>query len=384
MHVLLVSTSSGSRGGGEIFLIYLAEALRQAGHETSLWCASHTRMDELAARFARYGTVYRDRYLNSYHDRRLRVFSAAFDIGTTRRLAARFSEIPCDIIHLNKQTLEDGLDLIEAVRLCGKPAVSTVHITQRNRELGAFAATPRDWLARRRLTRARSFSWTAVSDARANELRRFIPGDIHAIYNAVGAPPVCDRNSLRAGLLAQGNWPSDTLLAVCVARLVAQKNPSRFLRLAARLLRREPRYRFVWIGDGNLRDDFLKEAATLGLGDAIIVTGWTDAARDLLSTADLYLHPAAFEGLPLSILEAMSVGLPCVLSAAVAAEMEAFDRDSVIVADEEDGSTWLEAAAIPDRRQYHAEASRRLYHDYFRPEALAASVLRLYRSKLMP
>ncbi|HYR57886.1 MAG TPA: hypothetical protein VEO95_04630, partial [Chthoniobacteraceae bacterium] len=69
MKILLASTSSGSRGGGEICLLYLGRALRARGHAVTLWAARHPRMDELAERFAAFGEVVRADYTNTY-DRR--------------------------------------------------------------------------------------------------------------------------------------------------------------------------------------------------------------------------------------------------------------------------------------------------------------------------
>jgi len=40
MKILLVSSGSGSRGGGEIFLVYLAQGLTDRGHEVLVWMPS--------------------------------------------------------------------------------------------------------------------------------------------------------------------------------------------------------------------------------------------------------------------------------------------------------------------------------------------------------
>ncbi|MDB4265236.1 glycosyltransferase family 4 protein [bacterium] len=377
MRVLLLSSSSGSRGGGEIFLLYLAQALREAGHEPILWCASHQRMDELAESFSEIGKVIRDDYPNSYLDRRFRVFSAAFDIRVIRRLARRFSEIDCDVVHINKQTLEDGLDLLEAIRHINKPIVGTIHITQSNCSLGAFAGVWRDTLSRQRLNRIGDIAWTAVSDARADELRAVLSGDVHTIYNAVSEAPAAERTRIREEIIEPRGWPQNTILVVCVARLVTQKDPSRFIRFAAKLHRRVPNTRFLWIGDGELRESFLQQACNKGLGSVIACTGWSKEPRRFLAGADLYLHPAAYEGLPLAILEAMAAGLPCVLSPEIASEANVFDESTVIIAKETDDD-WLELVCSENSRRHYAQTAKRLYLTHFRPEALADAFVKLY------
>jgi glycosyltransferase involved in cell wall biosynthesis len=381
MRILLASSSSGSRGGGEIFLLYLGAALRAAGHEPMLWCSTHERMDELVERFESIGPVFRDDYPNSYHDRRFRVLAAAVDFQTVRRLSKRFQQIECDLIHLNKQTLEDGLDLLAAVQASSRPVVTTIHITQSSRSLGAVAGGLRDAIALRSLRGAKQMGWTAVSDARARELKAFFNGEIHTIYNAVSEHPPGDRRKIRGEILSARGWPEDAVLVVCVARLVPQKDPDRFLRLAAELHQVEPNTRFLWVGDGEERERFLQQSRELGIGDAVDCSGWSAEPRYYLSGADLYLHPAAYEGLPLAILEAMAASLPCVLSPEIAAEVNVFDESNVIIAHADDRK-WGSLAASPETRHRYGVASRELYENHFRPEAMAASFLALYQSKL--
>src|SRR5688500_16843185 len=78
MKILLVSSSSGSRGGGELYLLYLGRALAQRGHSLTLWASTHTRMDELANSFSGIGEVLRSPYRNTY-DHRGRSISSYLD-----------------------------------------------------------------------------------------------------------------------------------------------------------------------------------------------------------------------------------------------------------------------------------------------------------------
>ncbi|NET72268.1 MAG: group 1 glycosyl transferase, partial [Sphaerospermopsis sp. SIO1G2] len=66
MKILFVSSSSGSRGGGELYLIYLGQELAKRGYDVGLWCADSPIMDELANSFVRFGKVLRYPYINTY------------------------------------------------------------------------------------------------------------------------------------------------------------------------------------------------------------------------------------------------------------------------------------------------------------------------------
>src|SRR5712692_4594037 len=154
MRVLLVSSGSGSRGGGEIFLDYLGRGLTDRGHEVLMWVPNHPRMDELAGKCARFARVVRADYRNTY-DHPARSLSTCFNWGVSRRVAREWEELRPDVIHINKQNLEDGLDLLRAVQHCVLPSVCTIHLTQTARYLRARAARLRDRIARWQLRRYR-------------------------------------------------------------------------------------------------------------------------------------------------------------------------------------------------------------------------------------
>lgn len=93
--------------------------------------------------------------------------------------------------------------------------------------------------------------------------------------------------------------------ALCtMGRICFQKNPGTFNRIALAL----PDLHFTWIGDGELRAELTAPNIT--------VTGWLKREQALryLNQSDLFLLPSLWEGLPISLLEAMYAGKPCIAS----------------------------------------------------------------------
>jgi len=101
-----------------------------------------------------------------------------------------------------------------------------------------------------------------------------------------------------------------------VGRITAQKNPVLFSEIA-QSLQSIHATKFVWIGDGEMRNT---------LGDNIEITGWIGKKKLLehLQNLDIYLSTSSWEGLPLSVLQAMCVEKPLLLSNCVG------NRDLVI------------------------------------------------------
>lgn len=75
--------------------------------------------------------------------------------------------------------------------------------------------------------------------------------------------------------------------------------------------------RIRFIGDGPLREEFVKKAEELGIEEYIEFTGRLangDEVREVMRFSDLFILPTYAEGIPRVLLEAMSIGLPCLSS----------------------------------------------------------------------
>ena len=97
---------------------------------------------------------------------------------------------------------------------------------------------------------------------------------------------------------------SQTPTVFTLGRICTQKNPALFNRIAALM----PNWQFLWIGDGELRRELT--------APNIIITGWTERAEalKLANNADVFLLTSLWEGLPVSLLEAMYMKKLCIVS----------------------------------------------------------------------
>jgi glycosyltransferase involved in cell wall biosynthesis len=381
MKILLASTSSGSRGGGELYLLYLGRALAQRGHSVTLWASSHERMDELAELFSAFGSVQRAEYENTY-DRRGRSLAAAFDFATARRVAAEWSTAGFDCIHLNKQNLEDGLDLVHAAAASGVPGLCTVHLTQDAVYLRAKFASVRDWVARRALKKYPGML-VAVLEDRRRDLARFLGDETRTrtIPNGVPLADLSRRVEARAEKRRALGLTEDALVIMAVGRLVPQKRPLVFLEQAAQIRRTVPNTRFVWVGDGVLANEWDARVTALGLGDSVQRLGWQRDVDAWLLAADVFLHVAEFEGLPLAILEAMASALPCAISQNLYAEMP-FLNDSNSIAVPDGNASWIAVLQDSARLAALGRAARQLAEERFSFDKMAESYEALYRETL--
>jgi len=161
------------------------------------------------------------------------------------------------------------------------------------RHLIAVAASCREFLIRHESIPPEKI--TLVPNA--IDLRRFTPGTISRLESRskLGLPP-------------------DVPVIAGVGRLNPQKNFSLFLEVAAALAPRFPTLRFLLAGEGPEEAVLREKASQLGLVDRIVFSGYVADTRQVYAASDILLMPSRFEGLPMTLLEAMAMNLPVVAS----------------------------------------------------------------------
>ena len=330
-------------------------------------------------RFQSFGEVFRTDYRNTY-DRRFRNFSAAIDLSTARRVAANWRSLRPDVIHLNKQNLEDAPELIWASNLSRIPSVCSVHITQSASYLKAQFSSIRDGLARSVLQRFPG-KIVAISENRLTDLNDFLQNRAKTVLvrNGVRIPPLAELRSLRAAKRADLGLKPDQLLCIGVGRMVEQKRPFLFLSLAEKVVSKIPNAIFYWVGDGPLLSRWNDFVAERKLSKHVFVTGWVPEVHPYYAAADLFFHTAAFEGLPLAVLEAMAAGLPLVLTQNLLDDLDFLDPTVAIVA-QETQVDWIETINSSQERRRLGSTARDLSSKQFSLERMAQEYLKLYHA----
>jgi glycosyltransferase involved in cell wall biosynthesis len=97
-------------------------------------------------------------------------------------------------------------------------------------------------------------------------------------------------------------------IVTVVAALNNQKGHEYLLRGLPDITKEFPHAVFILVGDGHLRQHLQSLAQRLRVADSVLFTGArTDVVR-ILSATDVFVLPSLFEGMPMSVLEAMAVG----------------------------------------------------------------------------
>jgi len=116
-------------------------------------------------------------------------------------------------------------------------------------------------------------------------------------------------------VLLDREWTQgDTVSLLHIGRFDEQKNHAGLLQAFAKLLKTHPNCCLNLLGDGHLRTEMENYARELGIGHAVHFLGNQADVHPYLHDADIFLLPSKYEGMPMTIIEAMGTGLPIVAS----------------------------------------------------------------------
>ena len=140
------------------------------------------------------------------------------------------------------------------------------------------------------------------------------PGNkLIAVTNGVDLPDEIN-SELKDKVLGEYSLTKDTPVVLSAGRLTEQKN-FKVLVDAAKIVKEElSDVRFIIGGEGELRAELEAQIAELGLQETVLLPGNIMNLPEMMQSADLFVLPSKYEGLPLVLLEAMASGLPAVCS----------------------------------------------------------------------
>ncbi len=116
----------------------------------------------------------------------------------------------------------------------------------------------------------------------------------------------------RAAIRARWGVADDDVVVGTVARLFRNKGYEELIEAMSDAIRRVPSLRFVWVGDGANRDEYLGRLEAVGLRDRVHLTGLVPPADipGLVESFDIVVHASRWEGLPRVLVQGLLMEVP--------------------------------------------------------------------------
>ena len=213
------------------------------------------------------------------------------------------------------------------------------------------------------------------------------PEMYHTVYSGMDVESFLNPSRPRDEVRRELGLKEDEIAFGTVARLFERKGHDDILAIAPEVLKANPQVRFVFIGDGILRDSLIAETERLGLREAFHFVGLVRPERipELLNAMDAVIHPSLREGLARVLPQALLVGKP-VISYDVDGAREVVLPETGILLKPRDLLALREAilklASEPAIRAAMGHEGRHRFADQFRSETMTQQLRLLYERLL--
>lgn len=279
--------------------------LRQAGYQVSAVCAPGPWTEDIRAAGVAVHTVDLRRQISPLAD-------LAALVALVRHLRAERPHLVHT--HTPKANLLGRL----AARLAGVPVVvGTEHgfyfygMTGIRRRFWTWLS----WLGARWSDLVFLINQEDLDTARRESICR--PDQVVLVPGGVGVDleryaPEADAAAARAGL----GLPASVPVVGMVGRLTYEKGYGDFFRAAVTVRQALPQARFLVVGPSDRQEEaeFRNLVASLGLAEAVTFAGMRTDLPQVYPAMDLLCLPSYREGLPVVLMEAAAMGVPCVAS----------------------------------------------------------------------
>jgi glycosyltransferase involved in cell wall biosynthesis len=252
---------------------------------------------------------------------------------------------------------------VVAARLLGKNSI--VKFGNTSGEFGGILNAKRTLRGRLRLHFIRRWADVVIvlDDAMRQEVisAGFDANRVRLMSNGIDAVALhTDDFEFEAG---SGIGSEDRVIAIFVGRLTKQKSLTTLLQALAIASRSCSSLHLTLLGEGPERTALEQQALALGITKQITFAGYDPNVESYLRSAHIFVLPSVAEGISNALLEAMSLGLPC-LASSVGGNVEVLDHGKYgVLLPPDDVNAWAQAletmAAAESLRLELGELARR-------------------------
>ena len=146
-------------------------------------------------------------------------------------------------------------------------------------------------------------------------------GEVHIMKNAINTEAFTYNEEIRTAKRKELNiGPTSTVIG-SVGRLSYQKNSDFIVDIFAKFHERNSKSVLILVGVGDLLDKINEKINQYNLYDCVQLLGSRNDVNEIMMAMDFFLLPSRFEGLPIVMVEAQCVGLPCLVSDTITKEI---------------------------------------------------------------
>lgn len=272
--------------GAEVMCENLCIALKNAG-ETVIAVSLYSEKTAITVRLEKAGVHIE--YLNK---------KPGFDASIIFKLVSLFKRERPDVVHTHIYASKYGL--IAAVLAGIEKKVHTVHSVAQ-KEQGNLGKKVNSFMYK---------YFNVVPVALSQEVRKSI-SDVYRLQED-SVPTVFNGIDLSKCITKTNYKVNEIFTILHIGRFMKVKNHETLIRAFATFVKKHPCSKLQLLGEGEMFDEMQNLAKTLDVADKVEFLGLQSNVYPFLHKADIFCLPSEYEGVPMTLIEAMGTALPII------------------------------------------------------------------------
>lgn len=228
----------------------------------------------------------------------------AFDVKVWGKVKKLMIAEKIELVHVHGSRANSNI--LWAARSLKIPVIYTVHGWSFHQDQQFLVRNLRI-LGEKYLT-SRTTLNISVSESNKQSGRQFIKGFESVVVNNGIDQARFDPTKKYKDIRGEFAIPESKVLVLFLARFTAHKQPLALIKAFTGAVKRNPQLHLMMVGDGDQKQEAVELINKEGTADHITLVPFRMDVPDILASADIYVLPSLWEGLPIALLEAMAMG----------------------------------------------------------------------------
>jgi glycosyltransferase involved in cell wall biosynthesis len=233
-----------------------------------------------------------------------------FDFTKWKQVKSLLIDEKVELIHAHGTRANSNV--IWAARSLGIPVIYTIHGWSFHQDQGVLLKNMRV-MGEKYLTRKTDVNISvSVSNQRAGQ--ELIKGFQSRIINYGIDQKKFDPTRSYPDVRKELKIPEGKTLVLFIARFTSHKQPLALIKAFAKALPQNPDMHLLMVGDGDQKAEGIRLIEQLGIKDSVTMENFRQDVPAVLASADIFVLPSLWEGLPIALLEALTMGKAIIAS----------------------------------------------------------------------
>ncbi|PZR27820.1 MAG: glycosyltransferase family 1 protein [Citrobacter freundii] len=233
-----------------------------------------------------------------------------FDFTKWKQVKSLLIQEKVELIHAHGTRANSNV--IWAARSLGIPVIYTIHGWSFHQDQGPLLKRMRI-MGEKYLTSKTDINISvSLSNQRAGQ--DLIKGFQSRIVNYGIDQKKFDPSRSYPDIRKQLNIPEGKTLVLFIARFTSHKQPLALIKAFAKAVSQNPDLHLLMVGDGDQKEEGIRLIDELGIKEHVTMENFRQDVPAVLASADIFVLPSLWEGLPIALLEALTMGKAIIAS----------------------------------------------------------------------